>query len=128
VLGGLTPTVLISSGLDTALLSHDPEVERIYLQDPLVHDKVSLGFGKAMLGAVRWALDHASEFPLPLLLMHGTQDGIAFPSGSKEFAAAAGGKATLVLWDGMYHETHNEFKKDEVLATAVAWMDKQLKQ
>jgi alpha-beta hydrolase superfamily lysophospholipase len=61
-----------------------------------------------------------------LLLMHGTQDGIAFPSGSQEFAASAGEKATLVLWDDLYHETHNELKKEEVLRTSLAWMDRQL--
>lgn len=127
VLGGLAPTVLLHSGLDTALLSHDPEIERAYLNDPLVHDKMSLGFGKAMLAAAKWALEHAPEFPLPVLLMHGAQDGIAFPSSSREFAAAAGDKATLVLWEGMYHEIHNEPGKDEVIQTAIAWMDKQLK-
>ena len=71
-------------------------------------------------------LQHASEFPLPLLLMHGTADAIAFPSGSKEFAAALGGKAKLVLWDNLYHETHNEPEKAEVFKTAIQWMDEHL--
>ncbi len=127
VLGGLAPTIAMPSGLSTAALSHDPEVERAYVSDKLVHDKVTLGFGKVMLSANQWALQHASEFPLPLLLMHGTADAIAFPSGSKEFAAALGGKARLVLWDNLYHETHNEPEKAEVFKTAIQWMDEQLK-
>ena len=127
VLGGIAPTVLIPSGLATSGLSHDPQVERVYLKDPLVHDKISLGFGKVMLSAVHWALQHASEFPLPLLLVHGTDDPIAFPSGSQEFAAGAGDRATLVLWKGLYHETHNELNKAEVLQTTIRWMDEHLK-
>jgi alpha-beta hydrolase superfamily lysophospholipase len=126
VLGGIAPTILIPSGLATSGLSHDPQVEQAYLSDPLVHDKMSLGFGKVMLGAIAWVLERASEFPLPLLLMHGMDDPIAFPSSSQEFAAALGNKATLVLWKGMYHETHNELDKAQVLNTAIHWMDEHL--
>ena len=126
VLGGLVPTVAVPSGLRTNMLSHDPQVEQDYIHDPLVHDKVSLGFGKAMMSANQWALAHASEFPLPLLLMHGTLDTIAFPSSSQEFAAALGDKVTLVMWEDMYHETHNEPRKDEVLQTIIKWMDQHL--
>lgn len=128
VLGRLAPTALIPSGLDTSKLSHDPQIEQVYIKDPLVHDRVSLGFGKTMLEANRWVLQHASEFPLPLLLMHGTADQIAFPSGSKEFAAALGGKAKLVLWNDLYHETHNEPAKAQVLKTAVDWMGERLQE
>lgn len=127
VLGGLLPTVAISTGLQTSMLSHDPQVEQAYVKDPLVHDKVSLAFGKVMLEANQWALQHASEFALPLLLVHGTDDQIAFPSSSREFAAALGNKATLVLWKGLYHETHNELNKAEVLKTTIEWMDEHLK-
>jgi acylglycerol lipase len=126
VLGSIAPTMLLPSGLDTSMLSHDPRVEPDYLRDPLVHDKISLGWGKAMLGIIPWTLAHAGEFPLPLLLMHGTADQIAFPSSSEEFAASAGGKATLVLWKDMYHETHNEPEKSKVIQTTIQWMDERL--
>jgi acylglycerol lipase len=127
MLGGVAPTVTVTNALDASKLSHDPEVERLYVSDPLVHYKTSFGFAKATLAANRWALEHASEFPLPLLLMHGAQDTIAYPSSSQEFAAALGDKATLVLWEDMYHETHNELKKAEVLQTIIKWMDEHLK-
>ncbi len=127
ILGSLAPTMLIASGLATSALSHDPEIEKRYLSDPLVHDRVSLGFGKAMLDINSWTLQHAAEFPLPLLLIHGTEDAIAFPSSSREFARAAGDKATLILWEGMYHETHNEPQKGEALRAIVDWMDARLK-
>ncbi len=126
VLGTLFPTMLLKSGLQTSHLSHDPQVEKLYLSDPLVHDKISLGFGKLMQENLHWTLAHAAEFPLPLLMMHGTQDMIAFPSSSEEFAKAAGDKATLVLWKDLYHETHNELNKAEVIQTTIRWMDEHL--
>ncbi len=127
VLGGLLPTVVIPSGLQTPMLSRDSKLVEAYVSDPLVHDKISLGFGKSMLGANRWALQHAAEFPVPLLLMHGKDDQIAFPSSSEEFAAGAQGKARLILWDHLYHEIHNEPEKSQVLKTAIDWMDERLK-
>jgi alpha-beta hydrolase superfamily lysophospholipase len=101
-------------------------VEKLYVSDPLVHDKMSLGFGKAMQPNLHWTLEHAAEFPLPLLMMHGTSDTIAFPSSSEEFTEAVGDKATLVLWKDLYHETHNELNKAEVIQTMIRWMDEHL--
>ncbi|RJP49553.1 MAG: alpha/beta hydrolase [Anaerolineaceae bacterium] len=127
-LGALMPRTAIASGLETKYLSHDEKVIQAYISDPLVHDKISLGFGKIMLGVTKWTLDHAGEFPLPLLLMHGKGDGIAFPSGSIEFSAPLKDKCTLVLWEGGYHELHNEPEKDEVLKTLTLWMDARLRE
>ena len=126
VLGSLIPTVAMSSGLDAKMISHDPSVVKAYVNDPLVHDRVTLGFGKHMLGATRYALDHAAEFPLPLLLIHGKEDRIAFPSSSTEFASPLKDKCTLMLWDGLYHEVHNEPEKAEVLNVMTIWMDARL--
>ncbi len=128
VLGSIIPTVSIASGLDANAISRDEKVVQVYQSDPLVHDKVSLGFGKTMIGVVAWTLAHASEFPLPLLLLHGKADAIAFPSGSIEFAAALKDKCTIVLWDDAYHELHNEPEKDKVFKTMTLWMDARLRE
>ena len=40
-LGSLLPAITVPSGLDTAILSHDPDVVKKYVNDPLVHDKAS---------------------------------------------------------------------------------------
>lgn len=126
VLGSLTPNTSLASGLDPKSLSRDEKVVQAYIDDPLVHDKVSLGFGKIMLGVAAWTLAHAKEFPLPLLLLHGKADMITFPSSSMEFAAALKEKCTLVLWDAAYHELHNEPEKDKVFKTMTLWMDARL--
>jgi acylglycerol lipase len=122
VLGSLLPTLTIPSGLDVSALSHDREVVKLYSNDPLVHDRISFGFGKIMLGVTGWTLRHASEFSLPLLLMHGKSDSIALPSSSIEFAAALDGKCRLVLWDDAFHELHNETFKSEVFETMTSWI------
>jgi acylglycerol lipase len=126
VLGALIPTMSMPSGLDAKMLSRDLSIVEMYVNDPLVHDKVTLGFGRNMIGATRYALDHAAEFSQPLLLIHGKEDRIAFPSSSIEFASPLKDKCTLMLWDGLYHEVHNEPEKAEVLDAMTIWMDARL--
>jgi acylglycerol lipase len=128
VLGAFIPKVSLPSGLDVNAISHDKNVIEKYNHDPLVHDKVSLGFGKIMLGTAHWALQHSGEFALPLLLLHGKGDAIAFPSGSIDFAEPLKENCKLVLFEGAYHELHNEPEKEEVFKTMINWMDERLEE
>lgn len=128
LLGSLFRAVSIPSGLNVQAISRDPAVVQIYINDPLVHDKATLGFGKLMLQVNEWTLAHAANFPLPLLLMHGKEDMIAFPSSSIEFAAALKENCTLVLWEDAYHEIHNDPEKVEVFKTMLMWMDARLRE
>lgn len=128
LLGSLIPRTTLPSGLDAKAISRDETVVQTYNNDPLVHDKISLGFGKVMLGVTQWTLANAGNFPLPLLLLHGKSDAIAYPSSSTEFAAALKDRATLVLWDGAYHELHNEPEKADVFKTMLMWMDARLRE
>ncbi len=123
VLGSVIPGVSLPSGLDVNAISHDKHVVELYKNDPLVHDKVSLGFGKIMLSTAKWTLQHSSAFSLPLLLLHGKADAIAFASGSIEFAAPLKERCSLVLFDGAFHELHNEPEKAKVIKTMTNWMD-----
>ena len=127
VLGTLMPSMAIPSGLDPNDLSCRKEVVDAYVNDPLVHDKMTLGFGKIMLSVLPWTLEHAHEFSLPLLIMHGMDDKLGYPRGSEEFANLVKQNCTLKLWNGLYHEIHNEPEQNEVLAFTIDWMNSQLK-
>lgn len=128
VLGALLPTTAIPSGLDANAISRDSAVVTAYKNDPLVHDRVTLGFGKQMFGVIHWILENAGTFPLPLLLLHGKADTIAYPSSSTDFGANLKERCTIVLWDDAYHEIHNEPEKAEVFKTMTMWMDARLRE
>lgn len=130
LLGTLAPTVTIPSGLETSALSRDLDVVNAYISDPLVHNKTSLGFGKAALKAIDLCFTRARDLTPPLLIMHGEADRLAYPSGSEDFASLAcvtNRDVTLKLWDGMYHEIHNEPEKAEVFQFMIEWLDNHLK-
>jgi alpha-beta hydrolase superfamily lysophospholipase len=129
VLGTLVPTVTIPSGLDATTISRDKVVVDKYVNDPLVHDKTSLGLGKSILTAIDLCFTGAKEFSYPLLIMHGKEDKLTYPSGSEDFARLASEKnrdVTLKLWEGLYHEIHNEPEQAEVFKVMIAWLDKHL--
>jgi alpha-beta hydrolase superfamily lysophospholipase len=127
IMNKIQPGFSQPSGLETAALSHDSEVVRAYVNDPLVHDKISARLFVNMFETGLWALDHAAELSLPLLLMHGGADQIISPEASEQFTASAGDQVTLRIWNGLYHEIHNEPKQNEVLAFMIDWMNSQLK-
>jgi alpha-beta hydrolase superfamily lysophospholipase len=129
ILGSIAPAMTIPSGLDAQALSHDPVVIQAYINDPLVHDKTSMGLGKSALTAIDLCFTRAREFAPPLLIMHGKADKITFPSGSDDFASLAretNRDVTLKLWDDMYHEIHNEPGQAEVFKVMIEWLDKHL--
>lgn len=121
------PSLTQPTGLDTKQISTDEyEVEK-YEEDPLVHDKMSAALFTGLFEAGQWAIDHANDLTLPTLVMHGTSDKITSPKGSKEFAKKAGSNVTLKLWEGMYHEIHNEREKAKVLQYMLDWLNTELK-
>jgi len=126
LLGSIIPSVTIASGLEIQAISKDQNVVENYKNDPLVHDRISLGLGKIMLGVTHWTLSHAGELSLPLLLLHGKSDSIAFPESSTEFAAHLNANCQLVLWENGYHELHNEPFKEEVFETMISWANNHL--
>ena len=120
------PSFSQKNGLDTKVLSRDPEVVHAYENDPLVHDHISARMFISIYQAGQWALEHDSEFSLPLLLMHGGDDKIISVEASKEFANKIPEKCTFKIWDGLYHEIHNEPEKKEVFKFLIDWLDKKV--
>jgi alpha-beta hydrolase superfamily lysophospholipase len=127
LLGRLLPTLSLDNGLDLSQLSRDPAVQAQVEADPLCHRRVTTAWGRAMLQAIALVEAQPSQFPVPLLLMHGRDDAIAYPCGSQRFAAATPAElVTLQLWEGFRHELHSDPEREQVFARMVAWLDRQV--
>lgn len=116
------PALIQDTGLNTEGLSRDPAVGAAYRADPLVHSKMSARLYMGVYTAGLWALEHAAEFPLPLLLFHGGADPITSAAASREFAARAP-DCTFKEWPGLRHEIHNEPEQAAVFAEVIAWLN-----
>lgn len=118
----LLPKIRVTSGLDTDGLSRDPEVVKVYLNDPLVHNKASLMLANEGTKATGYVLGHAADWKHPLLLMHGTADRVVSIKGTDSFFKAVSGDVTYKRWEGLFHELHNEPEKEEVIQVMVDWI------
>lgn len=113
-----------SNPLDTSKLSRDPEVEKRYLADPLVHDKISARTGMDLLESAQFLDEYSGTIARPLLLMHGSDDGLTSFLATKSFYERVKGKdMTFKEWPGFYHELHNEPEKAEVFRYVLEWME-----
>jgi alpha-beta hydrolase superfamily lysophospholipase len=118
----IMPGMTQPSGLKTADLSRDPKVVESYRNDPLVHGAISAGIFGSITDTAKEILGHSSEITLPLLLVHGRDDMITSPAATMEVAAAAP-KATLKLWDGGYHELHNDLVREDHFDFIMEWIE-----
>ena len=124
LLNSIVPSFSLASGLSQTSLSRDPQVVSQYATDPLVHDKISVRLYTDIYSTGLTALEHAADLKIPMLLMHGSGDKITSSTASQEFAKKAGALVTLRIWDGFYHEIHNEPEKAEVIQAMIDWMEK----
>lgn len=119
----IMPNLVQRSGLKTADLSHDRSVVDVYDRDPLVHGKISAAFFAGVVSSAKYALEHAQELKVPTLIIHGGDDMICSPQGSIEFAGKTE-MAELKIWEGGYHELHNEPFREEVFRYIIDWIRK----
>jgi acylglycerol lipase len=125
IMKSLFPSLTQPSGLIVSYISHDQKVIDNYNADPLNHDKISVGLFVSANKAAEYSLANAQNLKLPLLLKHGSDDQLTSPQGSRDFAAKTN-MAELKIWEGGYHELHNENFKDDVFACILKWIEKQI--
>ena len=116
VLNRLMPSVTVSSGLDAANISRDPQVVEKYRQDPLVHDQVSTRLGWDILTCGEHIIAQAGNLQTPLLVTAGTGDHIVSMQAIQAFVERAPHNlVTLKLFDGGFHEPHNDYGHEEAI-------------
>jgi alpha-beta hydrolase superfamily lysophospholipase len=125
IIKSIIPSLAQPSGLVVSHISHDQQVVDAYRADPLNHSKISVGLFHSAVSAANYSLNHAQDLKIPLLLIHGSDDLITSPMGSREFASKTP-MAEFKIWDGGYHELHNELFKHDVFTFIEKWIEMKL--
>lgn len=127
VLSSLAPRLALKTGLDATALSRDPAIVEAYVNDPLVHSFATARLGTELAKAVEWTQTHAADLALPCLIVHGGDDRICLPEGSRVFFEnIAFADKERQVYEGYYHEVFNEVGKEQVFAAVEAWMERHL--
>jgi len=124
VLSALLPKLGVLK-LDASGVSRDPvEVQR-YLDDPLVYTgKLRARLVMEMFRAMSAVESGAARLKLPLLILHGAEDAMTSPEGSRYLHDRAGSTAKqLKIYPGLYHEIFNEPERLQVFQDIFDWLD-----
>ena len=123
VLAALLPNLRISNGLKPAWISRDPAVVQAYVDDPLVHSRVTPRLVSFLLQSAARVQAQAARWHLPTLLLWAGADCCVAPAGSAAFAAAAPSAVlTAEVFPKLFHEIFNEPERDEVITRLTTWL------
>jgi acylglycerol lipase len=106
-------------------LSRNPLAQQAFNDDPLVHrGRIPARMAVETLDAISEVTTNIARITLPILLLHGTEDHVADPSGSQfVYDHVASTDRTLKLYDGLWHQLFNEPERDEVLTDLSDWIN-----
>jgi alpha-beta hydrolase superfamily lysophospholipase len=114
--------------LKNADFSRDPKVVASMDNDPLIAHEAQPT--QTIAALVRADEKLKMKFPLitlPLLILHGTSDRAAKPSGSEHLYEKAGSSdKILTLYEGHYHDLLNDLDKQVVMADIQRWIDERI--
>lgn len=125
LMNNIAPAFSMENGLDATQLSQDKQVVQAYVEDPLVHNRISARLGLMMLSQGDWILEHAPENQNRILVMIGSQEGIVSKIAVDKFCKLAP-RVTYKVWPDLFHEIHNEAQKQDVFTFTRKWMDENL--
>lgn len=110
--------------IDAAAISQDEAVVQAYLNDPLVyHGKLSARLCAEIITATRRLPSEIAGLTLPVLIMHGSEDRLSRPEGSRLLYERVGSKhKTLKLYRGFHHELFNEPGRRQVFEDMERWL------
>jgi len=125
IISRLAPTMIFTTGFPWDGLSRDAAFIEQTRKDPLFREGMSARLAVETLRVGAW-VSSQTRFPLPLLLMQGTDDHHVDPKKTVAFAKGLAGDVTLKVWEGGRHELHNDLDREKVADFALAWMEKRL--
>lgn len=111
--------------LDPEAVSRDPAVVQAYRTDPLNYlGKMGARTGSELMLTAHGMPARLPRITMPLLVLHGGADRL-MPSRASAVVRDHAGSSdiTVHIYEGLYHEPHNEPEKEQVLGEIVAWLD-----
>ena len=124
IFSSLIPSVAVPTNLDETAVSRDPAVIEAYKNDPYVHDKGTPRFGVEFPKTAVYCMDHAAEFQPPLLMIHGNADRLVNVEQTKIFFdKVTQPDKKLIIYEGGYHESHNDIHYEEVVVDMENWLE-----
>ena len=124
LLKNIIPDLLQNNGLDTSFLSHDKIEVKKYIDDILIHNKISIATFVELHNSKNWILENPDKLQTQTIFIHGGGDKITSHFATMELANETAEISTIKIFDGLFHETHNEIEKEDVFKHLISELDK----
>lgn len=121
------PKLTLNNEIDPNFISHDPLIVKRYIEDPMVHDRVSGTYFYYLLDEMGKGLQKAPLWKCPILIQYAGDDKIASPSATEKVCSVISPKfITQKKYDGFYHEIFNEVERDRPVKDLIQWIKQKL--
>ncbi len=114
ILVGFLPSLTLNNRLNPYDLSKNIEIVKKYIEDPLVHNKISLKMFSEVNNAINQIEKDCKKINIPILLIHGKKDKIISFEGTENISKKIN-DSKLILYESIYHEPHNDLEKNKVM-------------
>ncbi len=122
VLVNIFPSLRLNNRLDVNDLTKDIESNRSYINDKLVHDRISFKLYSEINNQIKLVVERCNRIKLKLLLYHGTDDKI-ISSESVKILNSKIKDSKMILHNGVYHEPHNDIEKEKVFMKIIEFIN-----
>lgn len=123
------PALSMKNELDATKLSHDQEVVQAYIDDPLVHDRVSARWFTEFMTAMQAANDQAGQIQVPVLMQVAGDDHlVSAPAARQFFEQLAAEDKSFQRYEGFYHEIYNApaDQRKSVVNDLIGWVENRI--
>lgn len=122
----VAPQLSFDNGIDPNDLSPNKEAVKKYVQDPLVHKKISARLAHDMFVHSKAALKEAKKINIPCFVAVGEKDKITFPNGAEQFfRSISSSDKTLKVYQDGFHELFEDEKNAPVFRNdLIDWLNK----
>ncbi|XP_075075743.1 uncharacterized protein LOC107808804 [Nicotiana tabacum] len=129
VVSFLMPRFQLSAANQTGItVSRDPAALLAKYSDPLVFTgSIRARTGYEILRITAYLQQNLSKLTVPFLVLHGTDDAVTDPEGSKKlYQEASSTDKSIKLCEGLLHDLLFEPEKEEVVKDIIEWLNQRL--
>lgn len=127
LLSRVWPRFSRETGMDLSGLARDRAIIEQILADPLFHRRATARLSTEVTATIARVQSGAPSFSLPLLVLHGSDDRMVPPDGSRAFAARAGSPdKRLIEYPAAYHALFADEGRERALADVTGWIEDRL--
>lgn len=127
ILSRVLPRFSLEVGMDLSGLARDPAVVETVLGDPLFHRRGTARLSTEVTAAIARVQEGAADLSVPLLILHGSDDRMVPPDGSRRFfAKVREADRQFREYPGAYHGLFADLNYRQVLRDLEQWIEAHL--